>query len=52
MHDDHLIKTVGDVAAASISVLTIANWLPAIAAAFSILWTAIRIYEWVKAKLA
>lgn len=50
MHDDHIIKTVGDVAAASISFLAIANWIPAIAGLFSIVWTAIRIYEWARDK--
>ena len=41
----HAAKTAGDVAAVSITVGTIVSWLPAVAAAFTIIWTAIRIYE-------
>lgn len=38
-------KAVGDVAALSITAGAMMDWLPAIAAALSILWTIIRIYE-------
>lgn len=44
-HATQVAKHVGDVAAASVTVATIFKWLPAIAAGFTIVWTAIRIYE-------
>jgi len=40
-----VIKTVGDVAAASVTVLTVLKVLPAIAAAFAIVWYSIGFYE-------
>lgn len=40
-----VLKTSGDVAAASVTVATILQWLPALAALFTIIWTAIRIWE-------
>lgn len=44
------LKTAGDISAASVTVATILNWLPAIAALGTILWTAMRIYETVTGK--
>lgn len=38
-------KAVGDVVSASIVVGALFQWLPAIAALFTLVWTAIRIYE-------
>lgn len=38
-------KVAGDISAASITVATVLQWLPAVAAIFTIIWTAIRIYE-------
>lgn len=38
-------KTTGDVLSVSTIVATLANWLPAGAAFFTIVWTLIRIYE-------
>ena len=38
-------KAGGDVLAASVTVATIMEWLPALAALFTIIWTAIRIWE-------
>jgi hypothetical protein len=43
MNED--VKQIVDVAAGSVTVLTLVNVLPAIAAAFAIVWTAIRIWE-------
>jgi len=40
-HSKHIV----DVVAAGTTVGTLAGWLPAIAAVFTIVWTAIRIYE-------
>jgi len=40
-----LIKPTLDGLSFSVVVATIMNWLPAIAALFTIVWTAIRIYE-------
>lgn len=44
MHGES-IKHVGDALSLSVVLATIAAWLPAIAALFSIVWTVIRIYE-------
>lgn len=38
-------KAAGDIAALGITAGALMDWLPAIAAALSILWTIIRIYE-------
>lgn len=39
------IKTVGDVAAGAGTVAVIVGWLPSMAAAFTVIYTAIRIWE-------
>jgi hypothetical protein len=39
------VKTAGDVAAASVTVLTVLNVLPAIAAGFAIVWYSVGLYE-------
>lgn len=41
-----LSKDAGDVLAGTITIGVLAQWLPSIAAAFTIIWTGIRIYEW------
>ena len=41
LHTKHLL----DAASLLTVIATLASWLPAIAAALSIVWTAIRIYE-------
>lgn len=38
-------KTTGDIIAAGVTVGTVLSWLPHIAAALTIIWTLIRIYE-------
>lgn len=38
-------KATGDVVSVGIVVGTLANWLPSLAALFTVIWTAIRIYE-------
>lgn len=45
MNEHEAIKHVGDALSISVVVATMATWLPAIAALFSIIWTGIRIYE-------
>lgn len=45
------IKTAGDIAALTITIGTLVQWLPAAAAALTIIWTALRIYEWVANRL-
>jgi hypothetical protein len=47
--NDHA-KTVVDIAAGGTTALTLMQWLPPIAALFTIIWTAIRIYEWYKTR--
>lgn len=39
------LKTAGDALSIGTVVATLAAWLPPVAALFTILWTAIRIYE-------
>ena len=39
-------KHVADVAAGAVVIATLMAWLPPIAAALTILYTALRIYEW------
>lgn len=39
------LKPLGDTISISAVVSTIAGWLPSIAAAFSIIWSILRIYE-------
>ena len=38
-------KLVGDAISVGVTIATIAQWLPAVAALLTIVWTAIRIYE-------
>jgi hypothetical protein len=49
-HKTDIIKVVGDVAAGGVSVATLMQWLPAVAAIFTIVWTAMRLYESVTGK--
>jgi len=44
-HIDTTAKAVGDVASIATVLGTLTNVLPAVAALFTIVWTAIRIYE-------
>jgi len=44
-HIDTTAKAVGDVASIATVLGTLTNVLPAVAALFTIIWTAIRIYE-------
>jgi hypothetical protein len=39
------LKTAGDVAAASVTVLTVIKVLPALAAGFAIVWYSVGLYE-------
>lgn len=39
------VKTAGDIVSIGVVAGTILQWLPAVAALFTIVWTAIRIYE-------
>jgi len=44
--DNHeTVKHAGDAAAVTVTLGTIVNFLPALAALFTIIWTGIRIYE-------
>ena len=44
-HINNTAKAVGDIASIATVIGTLMNILPAIAALFTIVWTAIRIYE-------
>lgn len=39
------LKPIGDVLSISTAAAALIGWLPAVAAAFTIIWTGIRIYE-------
>ena len=43
-----LIADVTDVAAGAVGLAALVKWLPPIAAAFTILWVIIRIFEWAR----
>jgi hypothetical protein len=45
MHLGENIKYGGDAISAALAVATLAQWLPALAALLSIVWTGIRIFE-------
>ena len=51
---EHVLKGTGDLLSVGVVLGTLASYLPAVAAIFSIVWTAIRIFEtktvqgWVK----
>ena len=45
MEHDQTAKAVGDVVSASIAVGALFQWLPAVAALLTIIWTGLRIYE-------
>lgn len=49
-HKTDTVKFLGDVAAGSVTVATVMQWLPAVAAIFTIIWTAMRLYESVTGK--
>jgi hypothetical protein len=48
MNDD--AKTALDIAAGANAALALMQWLPPLAALLTIIWTAIRIYEWFKGR--
>jgi hypothetical protein len=42
------MKDLVDGAAISTAIATFVGWLPALAALLSIIWTVIRIYDWIR----
>ena len=42
---------VGDIVSLGVVVGVVQQWLPALASLLAIIWTAIRIYEWVRWRL-
>lgn len=46
MQHSEQIKLAGDALAVTTTVAALLKWLPAIAAAASLIYTALRIYEW------
>ena len=44
-HGTDMARPFGDAVSFGVVVATIAEWLPAVAALLTVLWTAIRIYE-------
>ena len=47
---DHETKNAVDVLAGAVGLATLLNWLPAIASAMTIVWTLMRMWEWVRDK--
>lgn len=47
--DEHTKNWI-DWGALGVTATTIAGWLPSLAALASLIWTCIRIYEWIKEK--
>lgn len=47
---NHDVKNLADFAAIGTTVGTLAGWLPNVAALFTIIWTGIRIIEWLRKK--
>lgn len=45
-------KHFSDGLSAAVIVTTLAGWLPAVAALMSIVWTGLRIYEWIEKRRA
>ena len=45
------VKIVGDVLSASVVLATLADWLPPVAAAMSIIWLSMQIWDWIARKL-
>jgi hypothetical protein len=48
---DH-IKNIFDVTAGAIGLATVLKWLPDVAALLTIIWTLIRIYDWVERRFS
>ncbi len=46
-----LVADAADITAGVLVIGTLTKWLPPIAAAFAILWTVIRIFEWARVAL-
>jgi len=44
---DHM-KTTVDISSLLVAWAALVEWLPALAALMSIIWTGIRIYEWIR----
>lgn len=45
MQKDQIAKEIADVSAAGVAAASLLEWLPAIAALFTVLWLSIRIWE-------
>lgn len=52
MQSNHtsMVENAADVAAGAIGVAALVKWLPPAAAFLTVVWTAIRIYEWVESR--
>jgi glycerol-3-phosphate acyltransferase PlsY len=51
MHTENPFNNIMDTAAVAAAIGSISNVLPPIAALLAIIWTAIRIYEWVRFRI-
>lgn len=44
------IRHIGDAVSIGVVCATLASWLPSVAAALSIVWTVLRIYDWFRSQ--
>jgi hypothetical protein len=44
------VQHVGDAAAGGIALATVLKWLPEVAAALSVIWMIMRIYDWIEGR--
>lgn len=49
-HEHDTLNNVGDAVAGTVALATLFKWLPAVAAILSIIWTGIRIWEYIDTK--
>ena len=47
----HEAAKILDATSVTVAAGTVFGWLPSIAAAFTIIWTGLRIYEWFEARI-
>lgn len=49
MNHDH-VKHIADISSLAVAMATVAQWLPPIAAIFSIVWSTMQMIGWIKRK--
>ena len=49
-HSHDLFTEAGDAVAAVVTIGTVAQWLPSVAALFTIIWRGLRINDWLRTR--